>query len=280
MEVPQSLDEGIPFTAPPAASHGYYLLAYHLLNLTVACKPCNSGLKKSYFPIGGTYDLHGDDPRQMGGEQPWLMYPIGDLDVDPEDGINFYGILPRSTSQRGLVTIIFFGLDNAIGRKQLMRDRARLIVCLYPQLQMAQHSSVEAAAFVAKTCAESEPHTNCARSFVRLFQCDQAAAGRVADEATSILFPDRCSLTRRSDHTAVSRYDNRGPRQFGSAYLNLNGAPTRRRAARRSPAVIGTAAGPPPPRRFRCRCRAAAEAAGIRPPPAVVHRPAPAPAPA
>ena len=181
---PQSLlDEGIPFTAPPAASHGYYLLAYHLLNLTVACKPCNSGLKKSYFPIGGTYDLHGDDPRQMGGEQPWLMYPIGDLDVDPEDVINFYGILPRSTSQRGLVTIIFFDLDNAIGRKQLMRDRARLIVCLYPQLQMAQHSSVEAAAFVAKTCAESEPHTNCARSFVRLFQCDQAAAGRVADEA-------------------------------------------------------------------------------------------------
>jgi hypothetical protein len=183
-KVPQSLlDEGIPFTAPPAASHGYYLLAYHLLNLTVACKPCNSGLKKSYFPIGGTYDLHGDDPRQMGGEQPWLMYPIGDLDVDPEDVINFYGILPRSTSQRGLVTIIFFGLDNAIGRKQLMRDRARLIVCLYPQLQMAQHSSVEAAAYVAKTCAESEPHTNCARSFVRLFQCDQAAAGRVANEA-------------------------------------------------------------------------------------------------
>ena len=183
-EVPLSLlDEGIPFTAPPAASHGYYLLAYHLSNLTVACKPCNSGLKKSCFPIGGTYDLHGDDPRQMGGEQPWLLYPIGDLDVDPEDVISFYGILPQSTSQRGLVTIIFFDLDNAIERKQLMKERAILIVCLCRQLQMAQRSCAKATAFVEKACAETEPHTNCARSFVRLFQSDQAAAGRVADEA-------------------------------------------------------------------------------------------------
>lgn len=100
-EVPQSLlDEGISCTPPPDAGHGYYLLAYHLLNLAVACKPCNSGLKKSYFPIGGTYDLHGDDPRRMGGEQPWLLYPIGDLDVDPEEVINFHGIQPQSTSRQ------------------------------------------------------------------------------------------------------------------------------------------------------------------------------------
>ena len=77
-DAPQSLlDEGIRFTDPPDASHGYYLLPYHLLNLTVACKPCNSGLKKSYSPIRGTYDLHGDDPRQMHTEQPWLLYPLG-----------------------------------------------------------------------------------------------------------------------------------------------------------------------------------------------------------
>ena len=189
-DAPQSLlDEGIRFTDPPDASHGYYLLPYHLLNLTVACKPCNSGLKKSYFPIGGTYDLHGDDPRQMHTEQPWLLYPLGDEDVDPEKAISFHGILPQSKSrqttlrQRGLLTIIFFGLDDALGRKQLMRERAMLIVCLYPQLQQAQQSSADAKAFVDRTCKETEPHTNCARSFVRLFRSDQAAADKVHGQA-------------------------------------------------------------------------------------------------
>ena len=187
---PRSLQaEGIPFTSAPNASHGYYLLPYNLLNLTVACKPCNSGLKKSYFPIGGTYDLHGDDPGRMCAENPWLLYPIGSVDVDPEEVICFYGILPQSTSsrpslrKRGLVTIAFFGLDDTFGRKQLMKERARLIVCLYPQLQKAQRSSAKAMAFVKKSCDQSEEHTNCARSFVRLFRSDQAAAGRVADAA-------------------------------------------------------------------------------------------------
>ena len=185
------IDEGILFTPRPDASHGYYLLTYHLLNLTVACKPCNSGLKKSYFPIGGDYDLHGDDPRQMCAEQPWLLYPIGDVDVDPEEAISFYGILPQSTSRqsvlrkRGLVTIIFFGLDDTFRRKQLMKERAMLIVCLYPQLRKAEHLSLEATAFVNKTCAQTEPHTNCARSFVRLFRSDPAAAGEVAAAASA-----------------------------------------------------------------------------------------------
>ena len=189
-DAPQSLlDEGIRFTPPPDASHGYYLLPYNLLNLTVACKPCNSGLKKSYFPIGRAYDLHGDDPRQMDAEQPWLLYPLGDVDVDPEKAISFHGILPQSTSQqpilrqRGLVTIIFFGLDDAFKRKQLMKERAILIVCLYRQLQKTKHSCAKATAFVARACAANERHTNCARSFKRLFRTDRAAADRVAAEA-------------------------------------------------------------------------------------------------
>ena len=53
-------------TAPPGDNNGYYLLAYHLLIYAVACKPCNSGLKKDYFPIAGDYDLTGEDPAEMG----------------------------------------------------------------------------------------------------------------------------------------------------------------------------------------------------------------------
>ena len=126
----------------------------------------------------------------MGTERAWLLYPIGDVDVDPEEVISFYGILPQSTSKRpdlrkrGLVTIVFFGLDDTFRRKQLMKERAVLIVCLYPQLQKAQHSTEEEArTFVDRSCEETEPHANCARSFVRLFRSDQAAADGVAAAA-------------------------------------------------------------------------------------------------
>ena len=125
---PQSLiDDGVTLTTPPEANNGYYLLSYNLLNYAVACKPCNSGLKKRYFPIAGAYDADGDDPTEMTAEQPWLIYPIGSLDVDPEDVITFHGFLPQSNAAhpflmlRGLVTIAFFGLDDVIGRKNLMR---------------------------------------------------------------------------------------------------------------------------------------------------------------
>ena len=53
-------------TTPPAAGTGYYLLSYHLLNYAVACKACNSGLKKDYFPVAGPYDPAGDDPHTFG----------------------------------------------------------------------------------------------------------------------------------------------------------------------------------------------------------------------
>lgn len=189
--VPQFLRKTkISFTPPPTAGHGYYLLPYHLLNYTVACKPCNSGLKKSYFPIGGTYDLNGDDPRQMRAEQPWLLYPIGHVDVDPEEVISFYGILPQSISmepvlrQRGLVTITFFGLDDVIRRKRLMQERAMLIFCLLQQLKKAYDwKDMNASAFVKSMLDEAAAHTNCVRSFVRLFRSDRAAADRVATAA-------------------------------------------------------------------------------------------------
>jgi hypothetical protein len=123
---PQSLiDDGVTLTSPPDANNGYYLLSYNLLNYAVACKACNSGLKKAYFPIAGAYDTDGDDPREMTAEQPWLLYPIGRLDVDPEDVITFDGFLPQSNAAdhllqlRGLVTIEFFRLDDVIGRKSV-----------------------------------------------------------------------------------------------------------------------------------------------------------------
>ena len=194
-ECPRSrVGEGIRLTAPPGANDGYYLLSYHLLNYAVACKPCNSGLKKNYFPIAGAYHLEGADPAEMGAEQPWLFYPIGWRDVDPEDVISFRGVFPQSEhidpklKQRGVATIAFFALDDVSARKNLLRERAMVIVVLRGQLAKAtdQHNAA-ARALAGSLLVSSSPHANCARSFARLFREERAEADSVAEEAENFL---------------------------------------------------------------------------------------------
>ena len=185
----------IPLTPPPAGNNGYYLLTYHLLNFAAACKPCNSYFKGSYFPIAGDYALKGEDPATMDAERPWLLYPIGEIDLDPEAVIDFRGILPRcrhddaNLQRRGLATISFLGLDNVEKRKNLLLERARVVISLHPQLvKVAERHDMTAAAIVEEFVASSSPHANCARSFVRLFRVDRPEADAVADEAVAFLF--------------------------------------------------------------------------------------------
>ena len=189
---PQRLiDGGVSLTASPGAGNGYHLLAYHLLNYAAACKSCNSEYKKDHFPIAGRYTLDGEDPREMDAERPWLLYPIGRLDVDPEDVISFHGILPQSTSAdplsrlRGLVTIALFGLDS---RKILMQERAKIIVLLHTFLVKTEnHGETETAEFVGSLLAPTAPHTNCARSFERLFRSNRTEADEIAGMAWRFL---------------------------------------------------------------------------------------------
>ena len=164
------------------------------MNYAVACKPCNSGLKKDYFPIAGDYDLNGEDPAEMGAERPWLFYPIGSGDIDPEEVISFRGIFPRSEhadpnlKQRGLATITFLGLDDVNARKNLLRDRAWIVVLLHGQLAKATDQGDAAARALAKSLLVSNSsHSNCARSFARLFQEVRAEADAVAEEAEKFL---------------------------------------------------------------------------------------------
>lgn len=192
---PKSLaGNGIAPTVPTARNKGYYLLSYHLLNYAAACKPCNSGLKKNYFPISGEYDFGGTDPMRMQAEVPFLLFPLGRLDVDPEDVLSFYGILPRSRAgdgflrMRGLVTIVFFGLDDVLGRKNLMRQRATAIIVLNHWLmKVADHGDTGAAVQVAGMVSPTASHANCARSFKRLFYADRAEARNVVDDAEKFL---------------------------------------------------------------------------------------------
>ena len=187
---PKLVREGVKLTATANAGSGYHLLSYHLRNYAVACKSCNSGLKKDYFPISGPYDLNGDDPTKMKKELPWLLYPIGRLDIDPEEVITFYGYLPQSKStkpllrMRGLVTISFFGLDDFNDRKTLLKERAWVIIYLHFLLVEAEDKKdKQSSALVQNTLNPSSKHTNCARSFKRLFDDDRTKAAEVADLA-------------------------------------------------------------------------------------------------
>ena len=191
---PQLIREGVKLTATVIAGSGYHLLSYHLRNYAVACKSCNSGLKKDNFPIAGPYDLNGDDPTKMKKELPWLLYPIGRLDIDPEEVITFYGYLPQSKSTkphlrlRGLVTIIFFGLDNFLVRKTLIQERAFVISYLHFLLvEPEDKKNKQKAALVQEMLKPSSRHTNCARSFKRLFHADRTKAAEVADLAEKYL---------------------------------------------------------------------------------------------
>lgn len=182
--------EGVAITEPPARNSGYYLLPYHPFNYSAACKPCNSALKKKHFPIAGTYKLDGDDPTALIGEQPLLIYPIGDFDAAPEDLIGFNGLSPCALKPggyeraRALVTIEFFKLDDFTKRKNLFRERATVISALYPQLQRLagvadETSKREAEHVVSAFTGQQFPHVNCARSFKRLYDRDPAEAERI-----------------------------------------------------------------------------------------------------
>ena len=116
------------------------------------------------------------------------------MDVDPEDVITFDGFLPRSSAAepvlrlRGLVTITFFGLDDVIGRKNLMLDRAFRILLLYYQLvQVEEHEDAAAARLVDEMLGATAPHANCARSFARLFGSDRTRATEVAENVHTFL---------------------------------------------------------------------------------------------
>jgi hypothetical protein len=186
---------GVKVTTPPDDARGYFLLAYHLFNYTACCNPCNSILKSSKFPITGDYDYTGEDPVELKSEKPLLIYAVGDIDEDPEELIEFMGISPRPVVNaksyrrfRALVSIEFFALDDVDLRKNLVRERAMVISALHPQLENLTNANKtkreRAERLVAGFTSPNSAHTNCAKSFKRLFESDPEKAERVFDEAS------------------------------------------------------------------------------------------------
>ncbi|MEL7360136.1 MAG: hypothetical protein AAFN40_26840 [Cyanobacteria bacterium J06560_6] len=192
--------QGLSLTPVSAETKGYHLLAYHLFNYAASCKPCNSALKRNYFPIAETYNLVGDNPVALTMEErPYLIYPIGNFDQLPETLIRFYGVSPQPVvassghnRERALVTIEFFELDNVIKRKNLILERVRIIIALFPQLENLTNSATKEQKRIAETIVNKfqspqSPHSNCARSFTALHTQSRSQAEQIFHAAVDLL---------------------------------------------------------------------------------------------
>lgn len=174
-----------PFPTGPTGA-GYYWLAYDLQNYAAACKPCNSTRKSNAFPIAAAARGAGavDVATLNESEHPLLIFPRGTIDDDPENLIEFDGILarPKQTEghayKRALVTIDFFGLNV---REELWEDRFRVIRSVwhaYQTLQLSNDPDQKAAAkrSIQRDTADSGPQASCARSFLKLINTNPERA--------------------------------------------------------------------------------------------------------
>jgi hypothetical protein len=196
--LPTSLaNMGVVVAPSPPGSGGYYLLAYDVFNYSASCNPCNSALKRNYFPVGKVHKLKAVRPERLSAELPLLLYPIGDFDENPEDIIRFHGVSPQPVPasgpgrSRALVTIEFFQLDSP-KRKNLLRERALVLVALHPALETLADRGRPSARSTAQEVVEGftashAPHANCARSFRSLHARDAAEAQAVFDRAARFL---------------------------------------------------------------------------------------------
>ena len=190
--------EAWPLLAADAPfSEGYYLLAYHPLNYATTCEHCNRGLKRSYFPIVGARLSGQDNPTNLSLEQPLLIYPIGQIDTDPEVLLGFKGTAPSPRNadpdsyenHRAQVTIDFFDLQY---REELLRERAEVIETLHHLLVLAHRMpdsrrQRKVQTIIRRKQSSGSQHANCARCFVALYRQDPAEAERLVDKATDYL---------------------------------------------------------------------------------------------
>ena len=196
----------IDFETGEALDKGYYWLAFHLLNYCTACKKCNTGFKSNYFPVAGTRLQPPDGPSVEGlrTEKPFLIYPLGTLDEDPEEVIRFRGLaacppaldpsLSRAEqrdlhrNRRARVVIAFFDLNK---RDELLWGRAEKLRELEKSLALINSGTPEqvmhAKADIVRLTDGFSEHTACIRAMLRICDRDLEAARSLFDEARAYL---------------------------------------------------------------------------------------------
>jgi hypothetical protein len=196
-KIKKELKLAYQFTTGGASANGYYLLPYNILNYATACKVCNTPLKSNYFPIpGSTRLIDTDNFRRLKTEKAFLIYPIGNIDQDPEKIIAFQGMVPIPNAKEGTdnykraqVTIDFFRLS--IAREDLIRERALIIKALFIAYRHKDSDDEldkkDALLTINMALSGSEPHTNCARSFFQVCEEDFALATKYYEVAFAYL---------------------------------------------------------------------------------------------
>ncbi|MFV8749901.1 hypothetical protein ACNOYE_05085 [Nannocystaceae bacterium ST9] len=179
---------------------GYYRLAHHHWNYTISCPACNQSHKRDYFPIAKSRRLDGTNPRAMTSEWPYLIFPLGTHDDDPEDLIRFDDLLPHPVQSdpmyhdywRARVTIDFFDLAS----EEIITDRADALHHLATTLELTEIGDTpqvrqKAERVAAELTSPRARHTACAKAFFRLWTTDRESARRIADRAADILLKRR-----------------------------------------------------------------------------------------
>ena len=191
---------GMPHPADLPASQqagaGYRKLPFHELNYIVACKTCNTRCKGNYFPIAGSkHEFTAMNPIGLGSkEKPYLIFPLGQLDDDPESLVTFLGFraeVPAGAKgynkERGQVTIHFFLLNDPARADQLFLGRATQLELLYRKILAFERSPVkrrqEAWNDAIAECSSVNPFAGCVRAMIRLYLRDPEAARQLMLEA-------------------------------------------------------------------------------------------------
>jgi hypothetical protein len=198
-------------------------MAYYILNYATACKECNSVLKRNLFPITGKRLCSAKAPAKLKSEGALLIYPIGRVDSDPEDLIEFQGISPQAKATAGLdrlramVTIEIFRLDDWRERKSLIQDRLEWIEKLFWALQRRDRGApandvVAARKAIARLTSTTFRHANCLRSFLRLFERNPDEAEGLYEDAMRAYLESYSPAKSSSSTTAAGCRENRKDR--------------------------------------------------------------------
>ena len=184
---------GIVKDAGGADPKGYYLLAFDITNYMASCKPCNTRNKAAYFPTAGKRALRTTDASKLRAERPYLLNPVDATDTSPEDVIGFRGVIPRPIGDsadgtlRGRVSIELLGLT----RPDLDFARAKAIMGLWNALLLRESDKPvvreQGERTVRALTGPGSPFTNCARSFLALYQSDRVQAERIGVATTRVV---------------------------------------------------------------------------------------------
>ncbi|MEO1699960.1 MAG: hypothetical protein AAFU73_21940 [Planctomycetota bacterium] len=176
-------------------SGGYGRLAYNPDNFLVACKTCNTSLKKTQFPIDGRPGRDVDDvPVLDGVERPLLINPVGPKCGSPRRVICFEGILARPRTKGGRArrqADAIIGIFELNSREELLLGRFAVIWLTWLLFERRERQrgaeAKEARTDLNRLKRGWSEHTACIRDYIDLCEADPVRAWEYFDCARRVV---------------------------------------------------------------------------------------------